>query len=368
MLLELAYIFFFSFASLFLLRKVAKSVGLVDVPTLRKQHEGSIPLIGGIAVFVTISNFIFNNPEIIPHSELFIGSIAILIIIGAIDDKFDLSFKIRLFVQAALTVVMMYFTGLELNYAGNVFGIGPVEFGILAPVFTVLAVLGAINAFNMVDGIDGLLGGLSIVTFTSISLIFFLNGQFDIYFLCIAVVVAILPYVLMNLGLLGRRKRIFMGDAGSMMIGFMVIWLLLSASQTPVEPAMRPVTALWLIALPLMDMTAIMYRRIKRGHSPFKPDRDHLHHICQRAGLSNIQTLVVICGLASMFAAIGVVGELLMIAEAYMFIAFLITFTGYSYLLLKNWPQHFTEKLDGRFLNLNPVDDDFIDDDLNTDP
>ena len=96
---------------------------------------------------------------------------------------------------------------------------GSIELGVLAPVITIFAVLGAINAFNMVDGIDGLLGGLSIVTFSSIAIILNLQSNHQLANLCIVIVVAMLPYVLMNLGVLGRKRQIFMGDAGSMMIG-----------------------------------------------------------------------------------------------------------------------------------------------------
>lgn len=82
-------------------------------------------------------------------------------------------------------------------------------------------------------------------------------------------------------------------------------------------------TALWIIALPLIDMAEIMYRQIKRGRSLFKPDRDHLHHICQRAGFTKVQTLMVICGLSSTFAGIGIVGEYYQVAESLMFVGFL---------------------------------------------
>lgn len=85
-----------------------------------------------------------------------------------------------------------------------------------------------------------------------------------------------------------------MDYAGSMRIGITVIWFLLNASQANNQILMRPVTTLWIIALSLMDMDEIMYRQIKRGRSPFRPERDHLHHICQRAGLSKVQTLLVI--------------------------------------------------------------------------
>ncbi len=128
-----------------------------------------------------------------------------------------------------------------------------------------------------------------------------------------------------------------MGDAGSMMIGFTVIWLLLGVSQVESKPLMRPVTALWLIAVPLMDMAAIMIRRVRRGDSPFKPDREHLHHIFQRLGLTSRQTLVVICGFATLFAAFGIYGEATKISEAFMFYSFISCFLIYSTLLNYVW-------------------------------
>ncbi len=141
----------------------------------------------------------------------------------------------------------------------------------------------------------------------------------------------------MNLGLLGKKRKIFMGDAGSMMIGFTVIWVLLSASQSTNDPLMRPVTALWLIALPLMDMAAIMIRRIRRGDSPFKPDREHLHHIFQRMGLNSRQTLFAICCLASALTAFGLYGEVTGLSEAFMFYAFITCFALYAYCLSHIW-------------------------------
>jgi UDP-GlcNAc:undecaprenyl-phosphate GlcNAc-1-phosphate transferase len=135
-----------------------------------------------------------------------------------------------------------------------------------------------------------------------------------------------------------------MGDAGSMMIGFTIIWLLLSATQNSNTEIMRPVTGLWLIALPLMDMIVVMARRIIQGRSPFRPDRDHLHHLCLRLGLTNIHTLIVICTVATLLAGFGVFGEITRIPEAIMFTIFLGTFAAYALLLLKYWPQRITEK------------------------
>lgn len=335
MFLELTFIFFSAFAILFLLRKVAKKIGLVDKPNARKLHQGAVPLVGGISTCIVLSQFLTFRPDIIQYSELFVLSIATLTFVGALDDKFDLSVKVRIAIQAALSITMMEVTGIELNSLGNLFGVGDIYLGWFGIIVTVFAVIGAINAFNMVDGIDGLLGGLSIVTFGAIAILLNVDSQHGLAYLCVVIITALLPYILMNLGILGRERKVFMGDAGSMMIGFTVVWLLLGASQS--QTLMRPVTALWLIAVPLMDMAAIMIRRIRRGDSPFKPDREHLHHIFQRLGLGPKQTLVVICMIALGFAGFGIYAETVNISEATMFYLFIACFLIYTTLLSYVW-------------------------------
>lgn len=319
------------------MRKVANKIDLVDKPGARKHHDGAIPLVGGISICLSISQFIVFKPNVIPHSNLFLTSIILLTIIGALDDKFELSVKVRLVIQAVLSIVMLGIADIELLHIGNLMGNGDINLGILGPFATIFAVIGAINAFNMVDGIDGLLGGLSIITFAGISILLRVDGQNGLSYLCLVFIVAMVPYVFMNLGILGRKRKVFMGDAGSMMIGFTVIWLLLGASQEASEPLIRPITALWLIAVPLMDMAAIMLRRIRRGVSPFKPDREHLHHIFQRLGFSSRQTLFSICTFASCYAAFGIYGELYAVAESTMFILFMVCFGVYTTLLSYVW-------------------------------
>lgn len=335
--LDLAFLFFFSLASLFILRKGARRVGLIDKPDFRKHHEGAVPLVGGIAICISLLYFLLNNPDIIPHTTLYASSIMVLVTLGALDDKYDVDFKIRFGVQGLLAVAMIMLGNIELSRLGDIFGIGYIKLDLMGYVLTVLAVIGAINAFNMVDGIDGLLGGLSTVTFASLGALLFLNGHSAMGYLCIVLTVIIMPYLVLNLGLLGRKRKVFMGDAGSMLIGFTVVWFLLLASQSETHAAIRPVTALWLIALPLMDMATIMFRRLKRGDSPFKPDREHLHHIFQRIGLSSRQTLALICLLASLLAVIGIIGELLNVPEHIMFVGFLVCFVAYCMMLRYIW-------------------------------
>ncbi|MEZ9998869.1 UDP-N-acetylglucosamine--undecaprenyl-phosphate N-acetylglucosaminephosphotransferase [Vibrio lentus] len=336
--IDLFFLFFFSLATTFTLRKFAKKIGLVDKPNARKLHSGAIPLVGGVSICISIVYFLFNNQNILPNTELYTACILILVGIGVLDDKYDISFKLRFAVQAGLSVVIMVVGGIELNTIGDVFGSGEViTLGWFGYLVTILAVVGAINAFNMVDGIDGLLGGLSIVTFGGLGIMLNFDGQSSLAYICLVLVVTIIPYILLNLGAFGRKRKVFMGDAGSMLIGFTVIWLLLLSSQNGSTPPLRPVTALWLIAVPLMDMAAIMIRRVRRGDSPFNPDREHLHHIFQRMGLSSTQTLIVICSIATFYAVIGISAEMLNIPEYVMFYTFIFCFAIYLIILSNIW-------------------------------
>lgn len=335
-LLDLSFLFFFSLATIFILRKFAKKIGLVDKPDSRKFHNGAIPLVGGISICISLLYFLLNNPNILPNTPLYAACILILVGVGSLDDKFDLSFKLRFMIQAGLSVAMMMIGNIELKTIGDVLGSGEIiTLGWFGYLVTIFAVVGAINAFNMVDGIDGLLGGLSVVTFGGLGLMLAYDGQYNLSYICLVLIVVIIPYILLNLGAFGRKRKVFMGDAGSMLIGFTVIWLLLLSSQNGTSPPLRPVTALWLIAVPLMDMTAIMIRRVRRGDSPFKPDREHLHHIFQRLGLSPNQTLISICSIATLFAAVGIGAEINGVPEYIMLYLFLACFLLYVKLLSK---------------------------------
>lgn len=337
MLYTLAIVMGLSFISLYLLRLVAFQIGLLDKPTARKLHDGAVPLVGGISLYISLIAYFSIFGIIDVTTIVYLFSISILTLVGALDDKFDVSYKIRFFIQILLAVVMMSTVNVELEYLGNILGLGDIHLGVLGYPITVLAIVGAINAFNMVDGIDGLLGGISVVVFGSLGYIFLDAGVYSLGMLCLVIIAALLPYICFNLGLVGKKRKVFMGDAGSMLIGFTAVWLLIKATQPNFYPILRPVTVLWIIALPLMDMAAIMIRRIRRGDSPFKPDREHLHHICQRAGLNPFQTLMAICTFALSLSAFGIIGENTGIPESAMFALFIFVFFLYYFALAYVW-------------------------------
>jgi len=331
-------LFLCSFLSLFFFRKVAIYINLVDEPNARKHHAGSVPLIGGLAVFIVVFSYLLVFPNTISSSMLYLGCAGILLFVGLLDDMYDISFRLRLFLQIIISVIMMTFGGLVLNHVGAIFGGNSIDLSHFGYVMTIIAVVGAINAFNMVDGIDGLLGALATITFSSLGILFYLNNQQELTAFCTAIVFTIVPYILMNLGIpLGQRFKVFMGDAGSTVIGFTVVWLLLEGSQSGEFSAFSPVTALWLAGIPIMDAVSTIIRRLKKRQSPFKPDREHLHHILQRLGLGPKRTLTVICFIASIFAGVGITAQIYNIPDYIMFYGFLLCLVVYNQVMMNIW-------------------------------
>lgn len=334
---DLVCIFLFTTIFLFFARKAAKRIGLVDKPNFRKRHQGLIPLVGGISVYAGICfTFLIAN-YYIPHAELYLSCAGVLVLVGALDDRYDISVKIRAAIQALIGIVMMVSGKLYLLSLGYIFGSWEMVLGPFGYFLTLFAVWAAINAFNMVDGIDGLLGGLSCISFAAMGIILYFDGQLSLAMWCFAMIAAILPYILLNLGVLGRRYKVFMGDAGSTLIGFTVIWILLETTQGQTHP-ISPVTALWIIAIPLMDMIAIMYRRLRKGLSPFSPDRQHIHHLIMRAGFTSRQAFVLITLAAALLAAVGIASEFLKFVPEWIMLAlFLLAFVLYDYCIKRAW-------------------------------
>jgi len=329
----LASAFFFALLAIKFFNPVAIAIGLVDKPCERKQHAGHIPLIGGISMFLAVlAASLLWLPNTLELRMYLIAS-AMMVLIGALDDKFDLRVRVRIIGQIIIASLMIYGVGGYISNLGNLFGLGDMTLGPFGIIFTYVGIIVVINAYNMIDGIDGLVGSLSINTFTSIAILFIMSGQTDYLSYPLILATATVPYLIFNLGLLERlfkkkTTKIFMGDAGSMFVGLSVIWLLTMGTQGE-NTSFRPITALWVCAIPLMDMLAIVVRRYSNGKSPFKPDRDHLHHILQRTGLTSTQTLVAISSVAAVMSLIGLSGEYFNVAESVMLIGFLLMFFLY---------------------------------------
>ncbi len=328
--------FFISSISLLLLVKIAGFIGLVDKPNQRKRHLGDIPLVGGVALYLTLCFVCFFEQNLIPNQGTYLQCISVIFVLGVLDDKFDIKASVRLLVLVCLSLWLMYTKNIGFISLGNLFFGEDIRLGTSSWWFTSIALIAGITAFNMIDGLDGLLGILSSITLLALSFLCFLQGEKNIGLFCLVLITALVPYLVCNLSALFKcRKKVFMGDSGSILIGFSLIWILLHISQ-PLESnfnktIINPVNALWLIAMPLMDMAMVILRRCKKGCSPFKADRLHLHHICIRLGLSANKTLLLLSFFSMLFAGIGIWAQIYQVQDGYILLAFLLLFSAYLF-------------------------------------
>ncbi|WP_210447122.1 UDP-N-acetylglucosamine--undecaprenyl-phosphate N-acetylglucosaminephosphotransferase [Vibrio crassostreae] len=317
-------------------RPLAIKFSFVDIPNTRKSHNGHIPLLGGLSTLIGIWVINVMMPNLLPFQSHYILLTSFLALVGLIDDKFDISAISRLIVLSLIAVWLAQSDGIILSYLGNFWGLGEVTLGAWSTLFSVCAVIGCITAFNMIDGIDGLLGSLASISIGSLGVMFWQAGYQSISLFCFLFIVSMLAYVCFNLGINVKSKhKVFMGDSGSFLVGFTVLWLLVFATQkvegvTNLGSAMKPVTALWIIAVPLMDMLLVISRRLVNKKSPLLADRTHIHHIVLRAGYTSKQALVGVSLLALLLAAIGILIEVSGVPAVYSFGLFLMAFFLYA--------------------------------------
>ncbi|HSR65397.1 MAG TPA: UDP-N-acetylglucosamine 2-epimerase [Xanthomonadaceae bacterium] len=290
--------------AIFSLRPVARRLGLVDRPDERKRHRGRVPLIGGLCFFLGMLVGLVYLGYIDRLVAALLVPAALIVMTGLVDDLHSLSVRSRLVVQGCVVFIVIAATGIYLDSAGRVLGSNELRFGLLGIPLTIFAVIGLINAFNMLDGIDGLAASQAMASIAAILLYAHSDlAPFGTLLLLQVLFAALVPYLCVNLGWPDGRK-IFMGDAGSTLIGFLLGWSLIFLSHRGVD-RIAPVDALWCVALPVMDTLAVMARRMRDGRSPFKPDRQHLHHLLLEAGCTPRQVLLLMLGASAVLAAFG---------------------------------------------------------------
>jgi UDP-GlcNAc:undecaprenyl-phosphate GlcNAc-1-phosphate transferase len=296
-----------------------------------------VPLTGGVAIYGAVIIASLLTDVWFKNGSLFLTAATLIVLLGMLDDKFDLSAKGRLLCQFGVAAIMALAAQNYITSLGDITGFGDLYFGIGGYFFTIICVVGVINAFNMIDGIDGLAGGMSLIVLLAVVFLLLSSNNSQAIMAPMMVIAAIVPFMAFNLSWRGfKGNKIFLGDSGSMFVGLTIVWLLVDFTQGA-EAAMRPVAAIWIIGLPLMDMAAIMFRRAKKGKSMLKPDRHHLHNIFMRAGFSSRRSLVAILLLGCGYALIGIIGELYNIPEYMMFWGFLASLIVYTLVLQNIW-------------------------------
>lgn len=301
---------------------LAMRIGLFDRPGGRKRHEGEIPLTGGIAMYVGFSVAVLAAGGA-PGTLALVVALGLLVFAGVADDLHDLSPRAKLGLQITAALLMTSWAGVQVTQLGNLFGFGPVHLYGWAIPFTVVCVLGTVNAVNMTDGLDGSAGGKSLASALWLGLAALAQ---DLLLQAVQLVIlagAVAGFLLWNLRLPWRpRATVFMGDAGSMMLGFALCWFTVQLSQGG-ERTLPPIACVWVLAVPLVDMARVMFVRLVRRTGLFSADREHLHHLLVDRGWSVQATAWSIIATATACGGFGILGWMAGVPEWVLFYAFI---------------------------------------------
>jgi UDP-GlcNAc:undecaprenyl-phosphate GlcNAc-1-phosphate transferase len=307
-------------------------LGRVDLPDARKNHQGTVPLTGGIAIFVTLLAGTFAlgiTPYTYPMLAIACGVFAL----GVFDDFRHIHAGARLLIQFGSGILLATYGGIAITNVGNLLAMGDIPLLLLTVPLSALSVAGLSNAYNMIDGIDGLAASTIALPLLALYLLAMQAG----HPMADSLLLMLLPlgvFLLFNLGPNNRLlPKIFLGDGGSVTLGFLVTASLVYFSQGH-DALILPVTALWLVTLPLMDMLATMLRRAKHGHKLMEADRSHLHHTLMDMGLSPRHTLLLLVLYAAACALLGLALEA--IPEYLSLLCYFLLFCGHCLFVIKS--------------------------------
>ncbi|GKV69367.1 undecaprenyl-phosphate alpha-N-acetylglucosaminyl 1-phosphate transferase [Sporosarcina sp. NCCP-2716] len=279
--------------------KFAFRIGAVDRPNYRKVHAAVMPRIGGLAIF---GAFLIGYALLLPKDEhaagILIGAV-IIIAVGFFDDMLEITAKAKALGQLVAAIVVITVGGLQIEVLNLPF-IGQIEFGYLSIPITILWIVGITNAINLIDGLDGLAAGVSTIALISISVMALIMQ--DPFVLATAAILAAssLGFLIFNF----HPAKIFMGDTGSLFLGFMIsVLALLGFKNVAVVSLVIPII---MLGVPISDTFFAIVRRIRMKQSITAPDKSHLHHCLLRAGFSHRQTVLVIYSIAILFGIAAV--------------------------------------------------------------
>ena len=262
--------------------------------------------------------------------SLYICALFILIFM-IFDDYYGIKATYRLMFQSLIVLLMIIMTNETLINLGNLFGFGDIKLGLLSIPFTIFCVVGLMNAFNMIDGLNGICASFALVPLIFVT--YFGNFSYGL----LVPIGAIFGFLSYNLGYLGKKRGVFLGDSGSNMLGFAVAFICIEYSQNLNHSSyINPVTTLWLVAIPLIDCITVLTSRILKGIMPFRPGRDHLHHKLLNLGIKPKKILIIFILLSLSMAGIGYTFEQIYPNQEYIsFYAFMVVFVFYYFISRK---------------------------------
>ncbi|MBQ5358980.1 MAG: undecaprenyl/decaprenyl-phosphate alpha-N-acetylglucosaminyl 1-phosphate transferase [Alistipes sp.] len=272
--------------------KIAHLKSIVDNPDARKLNKVPVPVLGGVGVFfgimfsLSVAGYYVEGMNI--QFELIIAML-IMLYTGVGDDILQLSPRLRFALQIFVVCLMMFLGGIYIDDFHGLWGIGELPWYI-AVTLTIFSCVGIINSINLIDGVDGLCSGYGVFASLAFAFCFLRMGDLSYAILAFAVAGAIFPFMLHNM--FGERYKMFLGDGGSLVLGFICSLYVMRVIQSGNEVVSESTISLTLavLAIPVFDTLRVMTARIVAKRSPFSPDKTHLHHMFIRLGYSHVIT------------------------------------------------------------------------------
>lgn len=263
--------------------RVSIAKNLFDTPNTRKIHKGTIPPVGGVAIFIgfTISSVVATTGYTFNTLKYILASVILMFFIGLKDDLMDISAKKKLIVQIISSVLLITLGNIRFTNFHGMLGLYEIHY-ITSVLFTLFVMLVIVNAFNLIDGIDGLASGLAILAGSVLGIWFFIGNELKFSLLSFALVGSLAGFFIFNV--FGEKNKLFMGDTGSLIVGLIISTLVIKFNEfnllknNPVAINAAPAISFALIIVPLLDTLRVMTIRISLGKSPFSPDKNHIHH------------------------------------------------------------------------------------------
>lgn len=287
---------------------IAKIKNLVDVPGDRTSHLEITPSLGGIAIFAgMIFSIVMWTPfKVFGDLQYILGAFIIIFLIGAKDDIVPMSPARKMAGQLLAASILVYKANIKLTSFYGIFGIStlPEFWSITISIFTILVI---INAFNLIDGINGLSGSIGALISLTLGTWFFYIDSMGLAIIAFSLLGAILAFLRFNV----TPAKIFMGDTGSLLLGlvcailviqFIEMHKVLDGSKFYFRAA--PAAAVGILILPLFDTFRVFMIRILKGKSPFRPDRNHIHHLLIDTGLTHMQGTFILLAVNILFIAL----------------------------------------------------------------
>lgn len=324
-------------ACIYLLKPVAEHIGLVDTPGGRKTHASVVPLIGGIAIFVGFCFALLCLDISLSNYRGLLAGSSILVLIGVIDDFRELTPRIRLVGQCLASILLIEWGHLSLDRLGDLFFLGNINLGVASFACTLVFVLAFINAVNMIDGHDGLAGSIIMGQATLLAYVaYHFHAVHNVNVLLIFMAV-LFVFLLFNLPVFFRKRAsIFMGDAGSTFMGFLIAWFAVDLSRimflhhaAGLREGYSPVAMLWILGYPILDLLSVVLHRTFSLRSPFLASRDHLHYLLADLGFRTSRVTYVLFAFSFAMGVLGITMAEHAVREPWQLCGFIAVFLIY---------------------------------------